>query len=172
MPEQLQIVTLAGNGLHPDDIEELRRSLEGSRYGFKIAEKIHVENYHDSQGRLSVSNFAYTLGIQFSPRWFYGQTRQGGVKAVVKAVGEVLEKSSHTRDLRPTISIDSDGQEIIAMERWIRPRTEKRSQSWTRDHKIGVAGLVFTGIAAVGLALVLARPPLKNNYSAALPATK
>jgi hypothetical protein len=139
------------DGLHPDDVEEVQRSLAESRHKFQVevAQKVRTENYPE----LFVIGIHTKLAVRFSAKWIYGRTRHGGVKAVIKAIDEVLDKSPHDRDLRPKLSLDSNGQEIITTERWLRPRTKKHS--WTRDHKLALGILLLTGVAAVAAVFVV-----------------
>jgi hypothetical protein len=157
MPERPQLkpdefcVIVNCDGLHPDDVEEVQRSLAESRYPFKVdvAQKVRTENYPE----LFVIGIRTKLAVRFSAKWFYGRTRYGGVKAVIKAIDDVLDKSPHDRDLRPKVSLDSNGQELITTEKWLRPRTKKHS--WTRDHKLALGILILTGVAAVAAVFVV-----------------
>jgi hypothetical protein len=157
MPERPQLkpkevcVTVVCDGLHPDDLEELRRSLADSHYDFKVdvAQKVRTENYPE----LLVIGIHTKLVVRFSAKWFYGRTRNGGVKAVVKAIDEVLDRSLHDRDRKPKVSFDSNGQELITTETWLRPRTKKHS--WSRDHKLALGILILTGVAAFAAILVV-----------------
>jgi hypothetical protein len=139
------------DGLHPDDIEEVQRSLAESRYKFKVdvAQKVRTENYPE----LFVIGIHTKLAVRFSAQWFYGHTRRGGVQTILTAVNDVLDKSPHDRDLRPKVSLDSNGQELITTERWLRPRTKKHS--WTRDHKLALGILLFGGLAAIAAIFVV-----------------
>lgn len=144
-------ITIICDGLHPDDIEELQRSLAGSRYDFKVdvAQKVRTENYPE----LFVIGIDTKLVVRFSIEWLYGRTRNGGLKAVIKSIDDVLERSSHDRDRRPKVSFDSSGQEVVTTETWLRPRTKKHS--WTRDHKLALGVLICSGIAAVAAVFVV-----------------
>jgi hypothetical protein len=75
------------------------------------------------------------------------------VQAILTAVDDVLDKSPHDRDLKPKVSLDLNGQELITTEAWLRPRTKKHS--WTRDHKLALGILTLTGVAAVAAVLVV-----------------
>jgi hypothetical protein len=155
MPEQPHpyefYVTVVCDGLHPDDIEELQRSLAGSRYGFEVdvAQKVRTENYPE----LFVIGIHTKLAVRFSAKRWFGRTQQGGVKAIVKAIDDVLDKSSHDRDLRPKVSFDSNGRALITTETWLRPRARKHP--WTRDHKLALGILLFGGLAAIAAIFVV-----------------
>lgn len=157
MPERPQLkpdefcVIVNCNGLHPDDIEELQRSLAASRYKFKVnvSQKVRTENSPE----ILFIGIDTKLVVRFSVKWFYGHTRRGGVQAILTAVDDVLDKSPNDRDLRPKVSLDSSGQELITTERWLRPRTKKHS--WTRDHKLALGILILTGVAAVAAVFVV-----------------
>jgi len=156
MPEQPQLrhdefcIAVVCDGLHLDDVEELQRSLAGSHYDFKVdvAQKVRTENYPE----LSVIGIHTKLFVRFSAKWFYGRTRRGGVKTVVRAIDEVLDKSAHDRDLRPKVSVDSNGRTLIAAETWLRPRTK---HPWTRDHKLALGILLFGGVASLAAIFVV-----------------
>ncbi len=171
MPERPQLkpnelcVTIVCDGLHPDDVEELQRTLAGSRYEFEVdvAQKVKTENYPE----LSFIGIRTKLIVRFSEKWFYRRTRQGGVKAVVGAIDEVLDRSTHDRDRRPKVSFDSNGQELITTETWLRPRTKKHS--WTRDHKLALGILMLTGVAA--LAAILVVPEFRRFFHLDKPET-
>ena len=144
-------ITVVCDGLHPDDIEELRRSLAKSRYDFNVdvARKVRTENYPE----LLVIGIDTKLVVRFSAKWFYGRTRHGGLKAVIKSIDDVLERSSHDRDLKAKVSFDSSGQELVTTETWLRPRMKKHS--WTRDHKLALGILICSGVAAFAAVLVV-----------------
>jgi hypothetical protein len=157
MPERPQLkpdefcVIVNCDRLHPDDVEEVQRSLAESRYTFKVdvAQKVRTE----TSPEILFIGIDTKLVVRFSVKWFYGRTRRGGVQAILTAVDDVLDKSGHDRDLRPKVSLDSNGQELITTERWLRPRTKKHS--WTRDHRLALGILIFSGVAAVAAVFVV-----------------
>ena len=152
-PEQKATFCVIVNcdGLHPDDIEEVQRSLAESRYKFKVdvTQKVRTE----SSPEILFIGIDTKLVVRFSVKWFYGHTRRGGMQAILAAVDDVLDKSPHDRDLRPKVSLDSNGQELIKTERWLRPRT--KIHSWTRDHRLALGILIFSGVAAVAAVFVV-----------------
>jgi hypothetical protein len=164
MPEKSQLrpdefcVIVNCDGFHPDDVEEVQRSLAQNRYDFKVdvVQNVRTENYPE----LFVIGIDTKLTVRFSVKWFYGHTRRGGVKTILTAVDDVLDKSPHDRDLRPRVSLDSNGQELITTEKWLRPRTKKHS--WTRDHRLALGILILTGVAAV--AAVFAVPEFRRLF--------
>ena len=103
MPEPPQLkpdefcVIVNCHGLHPDDTEELQRSLAESRYEFKVdvVQKVLTEN----SPYLLFIGIDTKLVVRFSVRWFYGLTRPGGVRAILAAVNDVLEDPSTTETL-------------------------------------------------------------------------
>src|ERR1700733_7273241 len=147
-------ITVIWDGPHPDDTIELQRVLAPSRYGFKVEEEGISEIGPDYS--LCYTKFL----IRFAVQPFFGRTRNGGLKAVVKAIDEVLDKSSHDRDFKLIISREAN-RRTITFERWLRPRTTK--QPWTRDHRLAVGILIFGAVGAVAaLAAVLTIPEVRR----------
>jgi hypothetical protein len=144
-------VTVICDSLHPDDIEEVQRSLAESHYDFKV-DVVHKTRVESDPGLLFIGIHT-KLVVRFSAKWFYGRTRQGGVKAVVKAIDDVLARSPHDRDLRPTPSFDSNGQGSVTIEEWLRPLAKKRS--WSRGDILTAVGLPLLVISTIAASIVV-----------------
>jgi len=138
------LITVNCDGLHPDDIEELKRSLETSRYRFKVEvrSKVRTEDYPG----LFVIGVNTTLLVRFSTSWMRGRTRRGGLNAVISAIDETLDNSSHDRNRRPRVIVGPNTEPVITTEEALRGR---KRQSWNRADVLTAAALIVALLTLV-----------------------
>jgi hypothetical protein len=143
------LITIECGELSPTEIDDLRHSLQKSRYHFTVSDVVATGTFESFGDRLSVNllNLHTTLLVQFATT--FTRTKQRAVSAISDSVDEIILKSGQ-RNREPIVLYGPNGEVVIEIRKSTSGR--RRRRPWTRNDILVVVGIVVA--VAVGISAI------------------